>query len=262
MKTVEDTRPYPQPAKRQRTAAAPDTRDEKALPRSEAGIKQIRVGRVYDSMELENPPQLCDANWVVWRAHMIIMFRRCGVEDYVKGTLPCPDPAADPKGAENWSFNDNFAQLIITVNVTSAEDMGILGCESAHKMWKNLEEAYKSEGFKTILAKRRKLCHTTAREGDDIVEHLDKLKQYRNQINFAAIGDEGFKISDFDFNRTIADSLPPSWDPFTGDYARAPVSMDDDSGMVSSQRFIDLIEREYRRREECYREYIQTCNIT
>jgi len=65
-------------------------------------------------------------------------------------------------------------------------------------MWKRLED------FKTMLAQRRKLCRTTAKEGDNIVGHLDKLKKYRDRINFAAVGDKRFEISDSFFNVIIA----------------------------------------------------------
>jgi gag-polypeptide of LTR copia-type len=266
MKIVEGTRPYrtrpyPQPAKGQRTAAAPGTRDEKALPRSEAGTKQIRTSHFNDFIKLEDSLRLGNTNWVVWKAHMIVKFQCCGVEGYVNGTIPCPDPAADLEGVENWSCNDNFARVLISWNVTPSEQVHILGCDSAHEMWKNLVDVHRSRGFKTMLAQRRKLCLTIAGEGDNIVGHLDKLKQYRDRINFAGIGGKLFEISDSFFYMIIVQSLPRSWDSFMCDYF-AQTDLGDGPGMVSSQRFIDLIEREYRRREQLDRGYIPTHIIT
>jgi hypothetical protein len=260
MKIVEGTRPfrtrpYPQPANGQRTAASPGSRDEKALPRSEPGIKQIRTSRFNDYIvKLEDSLRLGNTNWVVWQAHMITKFQRCGVEGYVNGTIPCPDPADDLDGVENWSCNDNFARVLISWNVTASEQVHILGCDSAHEMWKNLEDVHgsRSHGFSTMLAQRRKLHCTTAKEGDNIVEHLDKLKQSRDRFNFAAIGGESFEISDSSFVKIIAASLPgESWDSFTCNRL-------DDLGMVSPQRFIDLIKREYWYREQRDRENIRT----
>ena len=267
MKVVEGTHPhrthpYPRPAEGQRTAAARGTRDEKALPRSEPGIEEIDLNLLGYFLKLEDSLMLDETNWVVWRAHLIVKFRCCGIEGYANGTIPCPDRNVDPEGAENWSYNDAFMQHIILSNVTRSEDLNFLGCDSAHEMWKNIAEAHRTMGFKTLVALKNKLCRTTAREGDNIIGHLDKLKQYRNEMNFAAIGSETFKISDSSFNRIIAESLPWSWGSFTCNYFPLTDMDRDDLGTISSQRFIELIEAEYWRREQWDREYIRTHVIT
>jgi hypothetical protein len=190
---------------------------------------------------------------------MISKFQLCGVEGYVNGTIRCPDPAADLEGVENWSCNDNFARVLISWNVTPPEQVHILGCDSAHEMWKNLENVHgsRSHGFLTMLAQWRKFCCTDAKEGDNIVKHLDKLKQYRDRINFAGTGGELFEIDDSFFIMIIAKSLPESWVSFTLNCLRF-----DGPGMVSPQRLIDLIEWQYRYREQWDRENIPTHIIT
>ena len=184
---------------------------------------------------------------------MIEKLQSCGVEGYVNGTIRRPDPAADLEGLENWSCNDNLARVLISWNVTPSEQVHILGCDSAHEMWKNLEDVHgsRSHRISTVLAQRRKFCCTTAKEGDNIAGHLDKLKQYRDQINFAAIGGETFEISYSFFIMIIASSLPESWHSFTCNCLDGP-------GMVNPQRFIDLIKRQYRYREQWDRENIPT----
>ena len=248
------TRPYAQPAKRQKTAfaPAPGTQDEKALPRSEGGIKQVKKSHFNDFIKLDDSLRLDATNWDVWQAHMITKFQLCGVEGYVNGTIRCPDFATDLEGVENWSCNDNFARVLISWNVTPREQVHILGCNSAREMWINLENVHGSLGRpKTMRAQWRKLFSITAKAGDNIVEHLDKLKQRRDLINFEAIG---IKVSDSLFNMIIAASLPPSWDSFTA----TTLGGVNDLGMFSPQRFINLIEMEYRSREAWDRENTPT----
>jgi hypothetical protein len=86
--------------------------------------------------------------------------------------------------------------------VTQSQEVNILTCNTAHEVWKNLEVANRSQGSRTMLAYGRKLYHTTAGERDNIIEHLDKLKKYRQQINFAASGDKQLEISDSSFIRS------------------------------------------------------------
>jgi hypothetical protein len=255
-----------QPATGHGSATVPDTRDEKALPRSESGIERIKPSDYDDIIKLDEILCLNDTNWVFWRVHIIKIFRRCGVEGYVKGTLLPPDPNVDPEGAENWSYNDAYTRLIISFNVTQSQKVNTLMCKNAHEVWKNLEDANRAQESKTLLAYKRSLCHTTAGERDNIIEHLDKLKKYRQRINFVALCYKRFEICDSSFNKIIAESLPPSWDFFTGRFVGTRTFMDDDDPgtTISSQRFIEVIEQEYRRREQWDRKFLarQPTHIT
>ena len=244
-----------------RFATVPDTRDENALPRSEsqAGIERIKPGDYDDIIKLDESLCLNDTNWVFWRVEIIEIFGLCGVEGYVKGTLLYPDPNVDPESAEHWSYNDAYTQYIISLNVTQSQKVNTLLCNNAHEVWAKLEDANVSQAFNTIIAYRRKLFHTTVGERDNIIEHLKKLKKYRQQVDFVAFCDEQLKISDdLTFNVIIAQSLPPSWDFFSSRYVRTCTFKDDeDPGMrISSQRFMEVIEQEYRRREQCDREFL------
>jgi hypothetical protein len=131
-------------------------------------------------------------------------------------------------------------------------------CNNAHEVWAKLEAANRSQACNTILAYRRRLFHTTAGEGDNIIEHLDKLKKYRQEVHFVALYNGRLKISDDYFNQIIAHSLPPSWDYFMGRYyVGTQTFINDNLGMaMTSQRFIEVIEQEYRRREQWDREFL------
>jgi hypothetical protein len=234
-----------QPATGHELAMVPDTRDEGLLSRSESGIERIKPSDYNGIIQLDESLHLNDTNWLEWRFEMILIIELCGIEGYVKGTLPCPDPNVDPEGAENWSYNDTYTRLIISLNVTRSQKTNTLMCNSAHEVWTNLEIANSYQASETLLAYGRKLFHTTAGERDNIIEHLDMLKKYRQQTNSAALCNERLKITDDFFNRIIAHSLPPSWDYFIG---RQMFVDDGPETVIGSQRFIEDIEQEYRRR--------------
>ena len=60
------------------------------------------------------------------------------------------------------------------------------------------------------------LFHTITDEGDDIVEHLNKLKEAWEKLNM--LDNENFFIPDTQFKALLASSLPPSWDIFMDPY--------------------------------------------
>jgi len=134
-----------QPATGHGSATVPDTRDEKAsLPRSESksGIERIKPNDYDNIIKLEEFLCLNDTNWVFWRAHIIDIFRLCRVKGYVNGTLLSPDPNVDPEGAENWTYNDAYTRLIISLNVTQSQKVNTLMCKSAQEVWAKLEDIH------------------------------------------------------------------------------------------------------------------------
>jgi len=110
------------------------------------------------------------------------------VESYAEGKIPQP---SDAKSAEDWKFNDNYAQVIIMNNITSTEMVHVSQCMTAKAMWDSLEAVHESKGHQTIVSIIRNLFHTRADEESNITEHLNQLKQYWERIN--QIDEDDFK---------------------------------------------------------------------
>jgi len=90
------------------------------------------------------------------------------------------------------------------------------------------------------------LFNTIADEGDNIIEHLDKLNQYWEKINL--MGDGDYKISDMLFKDIIAFSLPLSWVTFEALYVGGVIDKDP-RRLITSQQMIGALKEEYLRRE-------------
>jgi hypothetical protein len=88
-------------------------------------------------------------------------------------------------------------------------------------MWANLVAMHKSKGHQTTIFYMCNLFHTTAKEGDNVTEHLNKLKQYWEKLNL--LGNNDFKISDLLFKIIISFLLLPSWNAFTEVYVGGPL---------------------------------------
>jgi len=147
---------------------------------------------------------------------MTYVFRVCHIQGYIMGWIACPDPTKDPKGADIWVFNDDYAKLLITNNIGEDKMIHVDHCKYSAEMWKCLEAIHESCEHQTTTAYIHNLWHTIAAEGDDILEHLGKLRKYYQNINH--IADEDFKLSDKLFKVAIFSSLPASWDTFTEPY--------------------------------------------
>ena len=209
-----------------------------------ASIKRVQAREGSAITKLSEP--LGEQNWMIWRERMRRVLRLCGVEAYVEGRIELP---ADTKGAENWEFNDNYAQVMIANNIASTEMVHVSQCRTAKNMWENLEAVHESKGHQTIVSIIRNLFHTKAEEDSNISEHLNQLKQYWERIN--QMDDEDFKISDVLLKVIISSSLPLSWDTFTESYVggRKGMTEIDPKKLLGSQGFIGILKEEYLQRK-------------
>jgi len=130
---------------------------------------------------------LDETNWIVWRERTRRVLRMCRVLKYVDGLIPKPD---DPDEAENWEDNDNYAQVIIVTNISTTEMIHVSQCDTARAMWISLEAVHEAKGLETAIAIGRNLFCVIANDSTNIVEHLNTLKTYWEQMNMAA--DEEF----------------------------------------------------------------------
>lgn len=96
------------------------------------------------------------------------------MEDFVTGTVNRPVDK-DSEDRKNWSFNDNYAQVLIVNNITASEMVHVGQCKTAKNIWNNLEAVHESKGHQTIVSIIRNLFHTKADDNSNISEHLNQL---------------------------------------------------------------------------------------
>ena len=213
-------------------------------PPGQPSVKRVTAIKGSHITKLLEP--LTESNWMAWRECMKRVLRLCGIEEYVEGKIIRPN---DAESADNWRYNDNYAQVVIMNNITSTEIIHVGQCSTSQAMWESLEAVHESKGHQTIVSIIRNLFHTKADEDSDINGHLNQLKQYWERIN--QMNEENFKISDVLFKIIISSSLPLSWDTFTEPYVggRKGVMETNPKKLMGSQQFIGILKEEYLQRQ-------------
>jgi hypothetical protein len=112
-----------------------------------------KVGNLLDSKA---------KNWSGWSQAMTLLFKLFGVQDYVLGKVACPNIVDDATSADNWAYNDTFAQILINVNITNSERIHTNGCTSVHHMWTNLQSMHESKSHLILTTHLRTLMNTIA----------------------------------------------------------------------------------------------------
>jgi len=81
---------------------------------------------------------LVDDNWQSWHDDITLTFRVCSLDNYVNGTIQCPDPNSDAIGTNNWKYNDMYTKKVIHDCLSAGQKYHTLNCETAKEMWTNL----------------------------------------------------------------------------------------------------------------------------
>ena len=214
----------PDPTNGQGSARNIEAQDTGIAPDLEANIEWIRTSETGGIIRLSEPSD--DTNWSVWCDCMLDIFKIYGAEEYVTGNVTQPDKSLNSRAARNWTFNNAFTKVIITNNIMSSQKVHVSRCKTACEMWQNLTTVHESKGHQTLVAFMCNLYRCNAEDGDNIVEHIAKLKGWCEWINL--MGDRRFQILDFLFKLILSHSLPQSWDPFTDTYVGSATFLDAD----------------------------------
>jgi len=169
---------------------------------------------------------------------------------YVDSTISKPGPNTDPDSVENWHFNDSYIKMLIAKYIAEDEMIHTTGCQTAKDMWANLKKFHQLTSYGLITNILRTLSNMQARDGDNIPEHLLKLKNQWEKIRQFKDEENHVIYNDVYFKQQIARSLPCSWDNFTTPYIKAYASEKEaylsPMKRIDSQQFIGFINQEYK----------------
>jgi hypothetical protein len=170
--------------------------------------------------------------------------KTCGMLDYIMGTIEHLNFSVNPQGWHNWGSNDAFTRMQIQCNLTDAQMVHVNKCKTALGMWRSLEGMHDTKGHQALVVYMRNLYCLATEEGNNIVKHLNKMKEGREHINL--MGDTRFYIPNITFKLLICQSLPQSWDNYTDAYIGSQTfTAEDPHTSISSQHFIGLLKKEY-----------------
>ena len=124
------------------------------------GAAVTKAGEVLDSKA---------KNWTSWAQAIALLFKLFGVQEYVSGEVPYLDLKDDQESAANWVYNDMFAQLLITSNISVRERVHTNGCVSSHRIWLSLQSMHESKSHLILTTHLHMLMNTVAVEDDNRV---------------------------------------------------------------------------------------------
>src|SRR5216684_4017773 len=196
---------------------------------------------------------LDDDNWGTWRADIMLTFSLCEIEEYIFGQITCPNKDVDEISAKNWKMNNSFGMRIIRTNLSCTQKIHVADASTSHDMWSNLEAIHQSRGMQTQHQLMQDLYKMKAHDGQNIIEHLRRLKEIWGRITL--ICKENMPMNSDQFKAYIIHSLPSTWVPFTTPYLKEATY-----AHTSVNALIGDLNEEYRRRVRDYQNEVAGSN--
>ncbi|QRV85201.1 Retrovirus-related Pol polyprotein from transposon TNT 1-94 [Ceratobasidium sp. AG-Ba] len=179
------------------------------------------------------PPLKGVENYNVWRVQMEDILTDLDLYGYVNRTIPvppetitvtetgqkdengkdAPDKVTEIENLQHgpWFKADRKALSNIRLRVDGSVLTHIQSCEYSADAWDLLASTFQVKGTVGLIDLRRKFFSHRMTEGQDIEEHIQRMRGWFQQINDIAPG----SCTEVDWITTLVASLPDSWDTFT-----------------------------------------------
>ena len=136
--------------------------------------------------------------------------------------------------------NNTFLIMIINNHIVESEQIYTNDCETAHNTWENLRKYHELSTYQIWIDKCCVLNLMKAKEGDNIQEHLMKVKKQWETIKLFNKEQYHKMFNDTLFKKDIVTSLPHSWDTFCANYIKC--FLDDDPESIDARKHINAQE--------------------
>ena len=75
-------------------------------------------------------------NYTAWSRHILRVLRLSGLDIYLDGSLPAPDPHLEPRANRNWRLNHSAIHAFLIMKCVPASDVTArLGLEAVALAW-------------------------------------------------------------------------------------------------------------------------------
>ena len=218
-------------------------------------IEHIQVSDLSSVAVTINPLDSKRRNWQTWSQSMSILFNIIYTRGYINSTIYMPDQNLYPNTTKIWHFNNAYIMMLITKNIAESEMIHTNNCKNAYDTWNNLKKVHQLANFQIFTDKVHILQNIWAKDGNNIKDHLIKLKTQWEQVQHFSKEQNRCQFHDSFFKQQIVISLPCSWDSFTSNYVKPYVDTDpaqlNPQKQIDSQELIGIISQEYELQQSC-----------
>ncbi|MGH7974689.1 MAG: retrotransposon gag domain-containing protein, partial [bacterium] len=146
-------------------------------------------------------------NFHLWKFKMEMLLASKDLWDIVDGSEEAPEEDSDPKMKKAYQRRAKLALSIIATNLVDKQAAHIQHCRDPAKAWIILCGVHEQKSLSNILFVRRKFFTIKMQDGDDMLDHINKVKALADQLSCLDV-----PLRDEDVVMTLLQSLPDAYD--------------------------------------------------
>jgi hypothetical protein len=143
----------------------------------------------------------------LWKFKMEMALASVDLWDIVDGSEKAPPSDADPKVLKEYQRRVKKAMSIIVLNLADNQLAHVKSCKGPAEAWKILCNIHETKSLSNILFVRRKFFTCKMEEGDDLLDHVNKVKALADQLAYLEV-----PVREEDIVMTLLESLPASYE--------------------------------------------------
>jgi len=147
-------------------------------------ITKIQISDVATAIAFLKPLDAKKNNWETWSVTILLALELVKATGIVDGKTPKPNPDTDLEAADNWNYNDVYIKMLIRTHVADSELMHIRSSQTSHHMWDALKKLHQLMTYQIFTDKLRVFQEIKAKNGDNIPDHLMKLKKQWEEVQY------------------------------------------------------------------------------
>jgi hypothetical protein len=146
-------------------------------------------------------------NFNLWKFKMEMVLASMDLWEIVDRSAEAAPSNADPKIIKEYQRSAKKAMSIIGINLVDSQLHHIKRGKGPAEAWKTLCNIHETRSLSNILFICRKFFTCKMQEGEDLLDHINKVKALADQLACLEV-----PVRDEDVVMTLLESLPPSYE--------------------------------------------------
>ena len=146
-------------------------------------------------------------NFGLWKFRMEMVLASMDLWEIVEETEEPPSKDGDAKEIKEYNRRAKKALSIISLSLVNSQLAHIKHCKGPAEAWKALCNVHETKSLSNILFVRRKFFTIKMQEGDDLMDHINHVKELADQLTSFEV-----PVREEDIVMTLLESLPSSFD--------------------------------------------------
>ena len=137
---------------------------------------------IFECKSARNIDKFNGENFGLWKFRMEMVLSSMDLWEIVDKSEEAPPKDVDPKVMKDYNWRVKKAMSVIGLSLVDGQLAHIKSCKGPAEAWKTLCNIHETKSLSNILFVCRKFFTIKMQEGDDLMAHINRVKELADQL--------------------------------------------------------------------------------